>query len=262
MQELYICIVVVATIVLGIVTLSIAWVARLVRENIHRRTLELLSDYDHLLERKSRELTRINRTIVEKQEELETLIHPRVEVETKVEERPAAPPAFLQISVERVSRTTYRDRRLGQLYRQVKGGFSQSPQEILNSFPDGGAGGEGGPATSLLRQLHYELCCQLLTIDGRDQYTILQETLSPEELTLLEAYGKAEAKFSILGFYTYLQGRAESEPGETIIYLPMGESLRCPPRSRVIEDPEICEGVVIVYRGQAYDYAIKGREIG
>ncbi|MFI3313908.1 MAG: hypothetical protein R3Y62_08475 [Eubacteriales bacterium] len=258
MSFAYIGVLLVMAVLIGFVSLAILWLARTVSNSIHRRTMDLISDYDDLFDLRSREIAVMERRLARP---VETTAKVDQTMATVVEKEVAPP--FLMGVAERISTTQYRDNTTPLVYRQIRDSFSQSPEEILATLPNGGAGGTGGIATRLLKELNYETVFALATMSGADQYQLMETSLDEEAKPLLSAYGKEGSRFQVLDFYSFLQDLADREPRSTVLHVPVGTKVETvPPNCVVEEDGEICEGFQVELGAMLYDYCIKAREIG
>ncbi len=259
MSYAYIGVLLVIALLIGFVSLAILWLARTVSNSVHRRTMDLLSDYDQLYDLRSREIARMERRLAQTNPETAKVVK---EETPQVVERDVAPP-FLMGVAERISTTQYRDGATASIYRQIRNAFQLRPSDVMDSLPNGGAGGTGGVATKLLQDLGYETVYELATMSGEDQYTLLESSLDEKTKPLLIAYGKSGSKFRILDFYAYLQDLADQEPRQTVIHVPVGTTVgKLPPQCVVVEEQDICEGFQVEVGAMLYDYCIKAREIG
>ncbi len=258
MSYAYIGVLLVMALLIGFVSLAVLWLARTVSNSIHRRTMDLISDYDDLFDQRSREIARMERRLAQPTDEVEK----SGEQAAVLVEREVAPP-FLMGVAERISTTQYRDAEVGQVYRQIRNAFSQSPAEIMSTLPNGGEGGTGGVATNLLQELNYETVYALATMSGEDQYDLLESTFDDEAKALLTAYGRSGSRFRVLDFYSYVQDLADKEPRKTIVHVPVGTTIETlPPQCEVVEELDICEGIQVELGAMLYDFCIKAREIG
>lgn len=260
MSYAYIAVVIVAVVLIGFVMLSIFWVARSVGNSIRGKTLDIISQYDGLIEVQSQELNRLQ--TLGRQEELQTPKEQAVPVVSKVSQSSVAP-MFVMNTAERISTTEYKDKTAGKLYNQVRTAFTIPPEEIFVQLPGGGIGGEGGPATRLLEELTFDTVFDLSTLEPQTQLALLEEVVPDDAQDLLHAYHQSVRQFNSLDFYCHVQALSQLEPRPTLIRVPKGQKIeQHPANSIVVEDEEICEGMEIEVGNILYDYCIKAREIG
>lgn len=258
MSYAYIGVAAVVGILIGFVTLSIFWISKTVQNNIHRRTLELLTDYEDLLAERSRELALLEARIANAQPQ--EVAQEAAEQEMLYSE---VAPAFVLKAAERISTTSYRDVGLVERYRQIQTAFQCPVEDILSRLPNAGAGGEGGAATRLLQQLDFDTVYNLTTLSGEEQHQLLVEVIPQEAQWIVQEYQEQSRIFNIIEFYTYLQGKADQEPHDTVIRVPVGMAQQvAPPHTVFVEDQGICEGIQVEMGNLLYDFCIKAREIG
>lgn len=259
MTYAYIGIVIMAVILIGFVTLSIFWVVRSVGKSIRGKTLDIISQYDGLIEAQSLELTRLHNLETTHTQAPKADVTP---VSTTTVQTNVAP-MFIMNTAERISTTAYTDHTVGQLYTQIRNAFTATPQEIFAQLPNQGVGGSGGPASHLLEQLTFDTVFELSTLDPATQLSLLEEAVPQEAQSLLQAYQVSVKQFNSLDFYRHLQDLAQLEPRPTVIRVPRGQQVtNRPANSIIMEDDELCEGMEIEVGNVLYDFCIKAREIG
>lgn len=247
-------------LLIGVVTLSILWAAKVVGQSIRERSIGLISAYDDLLEDKSRQLRELEAEVQRRKEEIPA-------EEPKPQEAPAQaaavglPPSSFLRTAERISVASYRDSGLGELYHKIRSSFAFAPEEVLSTLPRREE--TGGPAGRLLEQLSYETVCQLSTLPGEEQLELLRQVLPQENQAFLEEYAQTNSRFDCVNFYDALRTAAEGEPGPVSLRVsPAGLGRAYPQGVRVVVDPDICEGFQVEADNVLYDYCIKAREMG
>ncbi len=260
MSYAYIAVVIVAVVLIGFVMLSIFWVARSVSASIRGKTLDIISQYDGLIEVQSQELNRLQD--LGRQEELQTPKEQAAPVVSKLLQEQAAP-MFVMNAAERISTTEYKDNTAGKLYSQIRSAFTVEAEEVFAQLPEGGVGGEGGPATRLLAELTFDTVFDLSTLEPQTQLELLEDAVPADAKDLLHDYHQSVRQFNSLDFYCHVQALSQLEPRPTLIRVPKGQKIEShPANSIVVEDEEICEGMEIEVGNILYDYCIKAREIG
>ena len=258
----YIAVALVIGLLIGFATLAVMWLARAVGVSVRKRTLDLISAYDDLLEERSRELALLTEQARVLQQPVPVSASDTAEKEEA--EESGLDRASLLGTVERIASTEYRDRAAVRLYRKIREGFVFSPSEALARMPREQAEPVPGPASQMLEALSFETVFSLSTLPSEEQLRLLQETLQPAQWNLVEQYQtRKKGPFDSLGFYAFLRETAGAEPHPPVLYV--APALQCsgiPPQVQVKEDPSICEGFVLEAGDRIFDYCIKNREIG
>lgn len=261
----YIAVALVVGLLIGFATLAVVWLAKSVGKSIRSRTLELVSSYDDILEERSRELAMLEEQKREIQRQPVSQ-NPRTEREEESSsgEGSAAARVALLGAVEHITSAQYRDDGAARLYSKIRTGFRFSPRQALERIPGRGGAVQEGPASRLLKELSFETVFALSTLPAQEQHRLLRETLSAEQVALVEEYAaQCGGRFGSLGFYDFLRDRAASEPHPPVLRIPpLTECNGLPPQVQVMEDPSICEGFLLEADNCVFDYCIKTREIG
>lgn len=264
MSVLYIGAVVVIGLLVGFVALAVLWLTKTVGRGIEVRTVQLISQYDELLEDRSRQLIRMENQLTMKQEK-SSHTSPIVDASPAVQGDASAPSghsATLLNASQRMGVTKYREQELVSLYHQIKAGFSTPPEEILHQLELYDQEVPPGPATTLLEELRFDEVFQLCTLPGEDQYQLLTEVLSPQGQALLEECTQGEGWVDGIAFYNFLRDKADLEPKPPFIRVAPGVVItQVPPKATVVEDWKICEGFQVETGTMLYDYCMKAREI-
>lgn len=248
-------------LLIGFVTLSIGWLRKNVMRSIRNKTLSLLDTYDDLLEEKSRELSRLERELSER----EKILAGERDVERlAVEESAGVPleaeaPAVLR-AAERAGIASYRDDALGRLYRMIRENFSFHIGDVVASIDQGGEE-TGGPASRLLEVLEFDTVYQISTLCEEQQVKVLRSSLDGEEEALLEDYLARHRTFKVLEFYDDLKARAETEHQPVRLWVPGDAGMWGDGRIGVLPDDGICEGFQVEIDHLLYDYSIRTREL-
>ena len=258
----WIAVALVMGLLIGFVTLSIIWTARIVERNIRDRSIELLSTYNKLLEERSRELSALDVELERRESELarppesEEAPAPAGEPET------AAPPAAFLKTAEQLSTTPYQDGGAGEAYRRIRQSFAAmqdaAVMELAARTPEAPTDGAG----ALLRELPFDTVYRLSTLPGAEQLRLLRESLPAELLGVLEDYAALAPRFDCIGFYDALKSAAVEEPGAVKLRVAPQDAELYPAALEVTVDENICEGFQVEMDNILYDYAIKSGEIG
>lgn len=250
-------------LLLGFVTLSVLWLVRTVGRNIRDRSIELLSNYDWLLEQRSRELSALDAEIEHREAELEkTLGQHESEAESALAAEPTSAPSvtFLK-TAEMLSTTPYQDDGTGAAYQRIRQTFSAIQDiDVMRLAAQAGSRHEGSAGT-LLRALPFEIVYQLSTLTGAEQLRLLRETLPAELQGTLESYAAVTPRFDCIAFYDALKASAAAETGSVRLHIAPQDIRPYPAAIDVTVDEDICEGFQIEADNVLYDYAIKTREI-
>ncbi|MFI3227443.1 MAG: hypothetical protein R3Y09_08530 [Clostridia bacterium] len=252
---LYIGAAIVVGLLVGLVALAILWLARSVGASIQSKTINLMSEYDELLEQKSREL-------IKEQAREQTNDEIPVQIIEKSDVNGIETTSIVNVA-QRISNTAYRDASVGQIYHKIRQGFVCNTEEIFGKLDVNDEPFEEGIATRLLKVLSFDQVYELCTLAGHTQYEVLMEVMPEEFFIILEGFSKENDKFDSLEFYNYLKDMADLEPKETIVRVAPGADIsKFPKGATVIVDNDICEGIQVEKRNTLYDFCIKTREIG
>ncbi|WP_317855572.1 hypothetical protein [Chakrabartyella piscis] len=254
---LYVGAAIIIGLLVGFVALAILWLAKSVNESIGRKTMNLVSEYDQLLEQKSRELlkSQAREYTSQRTETTKEIVFSMGTVEQ-------APTGIIN-AAQRMSNTVYRDASVGEIYRKIHEGFACNTKEIFADLGIKDEVVEEGLATRLLQHISYNQIYELCTLPGKMQYEVLKETIPEEFFVLLKDFQKNDDNFDSLDFYNYLKELVELEPKKTVIHVAKGANTSDFPSGMVVvEDYDICEGIQIEKSNTLYDFCIKTREIG
>ena len=246
----------VIAILVGSITLCVIWLSRKISTGIREKTVDILSTYDVLLEKRSRELALLEEAILQKSGSA---------AESSAQVSAAASSTGADASVvniaERLASVSYRESAVSQTYRKIRDTFHYDRRLVLAGFPEELLVVQPGPATTLLADLPYDTVFRLSVLDSADQLSVLEETLSGESLRLLKEFCGKHATFRIIEFYDYLQAMASLEPQRPRFRVSPGYRGDVPDGLELFVDPDICEGFQIEVAGSIYDYCVKGREL-
>ena len=263
----YIAAAAVIGLLIGFVALSVLWLKKTVLKNIRSRTLELISVYDELLEEKSKSLKELEKKAAKaasksgEQTDSNGLSAGQELKNARDAKRSALSPSGM---TKQVSADSYRDPRLGGLYRKIRESFSFNPDEIIQILTESKLTERENPAGKLLKELNPDTVYRLSSLEPETQIGILRESLGQEEAELLDNYMQKHKKFAALEFYDYLLFQADAENENAVLSVPksaLSHSLKLG-RVTVLPDEEICEGFQLEEDNILYDYCIKARELG
>ena len=263
----YIAAAAVIGLLIGFVALSVLWLKKTVLKNIRSRTLELISVYDELLEEKSKSLKELEKKAAKaasksgEQTDSNGLSAGQELKNARDAKRSALSPSGM---TKQVSADSYRDPRLGGLYRKIRESFSFNPDEIIQILTESKLTERENPAGRLLKELNPDTVYRLSSLEPETQIGILRESLGQEEAGLLDNYMQKHKKFAALEFYDYLLFQADTENENAVLSVPksaLSHSLKLG-NVTVLPDEEICEGFQLEEDNILYDYCIKARELG
>ena len=249
-------------LLIGFVVLSIGWLRKTVSRNIRSKTLGLLSVYDELLEKKSRELAAKAAASEETPVRTDSPVGQGPVTAAQLSAPPSLRASELLDMAERSGGAVYRDREIGGLYLKIRENFSFRLDELLTVL-DCSPREWGGPASRLLEQLDYDTVYRLSTISAEEQIQVLKEALPAEGVSLLDAYLQTHPSFCMLEFYDHLRALADMEPKPACLRVPSGVVMGRMTQNDVaiIPDAEICDGFQLEDGRVLYDYSIKAREL-
>ena len=254
----YIGVALVIGLLIGFVTLSIIWLSRRVSQDIRSKTVDVISSYDALLDKRRVELAALEEKIRDAQ-----VPEPETKAAEPVKpERSDMPANSMLSAAERIGNTSYLASDISDTYRRIRSAFNMQPEEALRKIT-----GEStyhpqiGPATKLLQELPYETVFKLSILSEEEQKELLESVISGEGRELLDAYCAAHKRFNAIGFYDYLTGVSEMEPKRPKLHVSPLYAGEHPQDVDVVVDADICEGFQIEADNVLYDYCIKGKEL-
>ena len=177
----YIGTAVVIVILVGSVTTCVVWLSKKVSAGIREKTVDVISAYDVLLEKRSRELAQLEEAIRLKAAEAENQTQPAA---VKFRPENDLSGSALVNAAERFASASYRETAVGETYRKIRDAFQYDPQQVLAQISQSAEAMAGGPATRLLEELHYDTVYRLSTLAGEDQQRLLEEALEGDALQI------------------------------------------------------------------------------
>lgn len=257
----WIAVALVLSLLIGFVTLSVLWTARSVSRSIRERSLELISAYDELLERRSRELSALDAELERLTPGPEQAAAPAARAAAEPEE-PRGDPAGMLKAAERLSATPYQSSGTGAAYRRIRENFFAPSDETVRELAERSADPPADGAAALLDVLPFDVVFRLSTLPGEEQLSLLREAVPREQRGLLEDFAAASPRFDCIAFYDMLKARAAGEGGRVRLRVAPQDARAYPASLDVTVDEDICEGYQVELDNMLYDYAIKTGEIG
>ena len=253
----YIGVALVIGLLIGFVTLSVIWLSKRVSQDIRSKTVDVISSYDALLEKRRGELTELE----ERLRELKAEMPEEKADKPEKTEKSDMPASSMLSTAERLGNTSYLTSDISDTYRRIRGAFTAEPKEALKKITGGNCNLREGPAAHLLQELPYETVYKLSILSEEEQKELLETVITGEGRELLDSYCGAHKRFNAIGFYDYLTGVAEMEPKLPKLHVSPMYDGEYPENVDVVVDPDICEGFQIEADNVLYDYCIKGKEL-
>lgn len=224
-------------------------------ENVRRKTVDLISVYDELLEKKSEELAVLES---DKTAGLAKADNNRLDKSTELDA-----PVINAGLVGLAPPPKYRDSAVADLYGTIRESFSFNTEDVNSALKNISQRRSDGKA-HYEQMLDYETAFRLSSLPSEEQREILEECLSGLESEFLQEYLACERPFSALEFFDLLQEKAQMHDGRVVVRVPehMASFTLLNDCDAVIEyDEGICEGFIIEKDGRLYDYSVKSREL-
>lgn len=130
---------------------------------------------------------------------------------------------------------------------------------IIERFPYVGNVEKYNTVSGILEKLNFEAIYDLCNAQSKEQYQVLCETLEPEELVILNEFmEEAPGDFNILDFIDYMKKvMRDNDPRLFVSVAENEEDLTDEKRGIICStDPNICEGLKVIYQNKIYDYSI------
>ena len=253
-----------AALVIGLLicfsVLAILWLSRVVTNSIKKRTVELFSTYDDILEEKARtfneQISQEKNTEIPTKNEFSTINNNFKDncFENKENEHE-------NISMKLLS-SSYRDENVGNIYKKIRYGFDAKPEIELSKIQFENDSQESVIADSILSSFSFESFYKLTSLSATEQLAVLKDVFSSEQISLLDDYYQHSKNFSIISFYNYLNDIKDRGQNKPVLHVSSSLDVsNVPKNTRVIVDPDILEGFTIETGNKIYDYSIKTREI-
>ena len=258
-------------ILIGIIALAIYWMAARVTRDIERKTRQLVSAYDEILDRKSRQLSHLSTEVGAAEEKYATL-----QTKKKAERRSRRKvqrtesenemPKAVRVSGI-IGGADYIDGGAGEIYKTIRNGLTMTPEEALSKHaPYVLDPSVKWPAesveTGLLKKLSFDTVYEISLLSEQEQLALLSEELTGDERKVLEEYMAENMRFNMIDFCDYLVVKAGQEQSVPILHVAERDAgKRYPAGIRVVVDDDICEGFLLEADNKLYDYSVRGREI-
>lgn len=252
----YVGAILVAAILIVLAALAIAMLTKAVGYGIRRRTVALMEIYDEQLEQRAL-------AFQEQQEHARETSATETVVSAPEESCPAARSAGAGMElVSRLAETQYRDGSMGEVYRQIRGGFRFTIEEALQRVSEERRAGNSGAAYRAAQTLGTDDVCAMASLTPQQQYELLYSCGNEDINKMLEDYTEKTTVFSCIGFYEYIHQRAAEEARGCTLYVAPGVVPKDVPENiDVRNDPGLCEGFLLEDAGTVYDYSLRVREI-
>lgn len=262
MVYIYIATVVVMLVLILFISLAILTISKTTCANIKKKTMELASLYDYLLEGHSHELHQKKRLIeqlgynaTEPSPAAQSVAAPTV-TET------AQTSASTMQTIENINKAQYQNPVVAGAYQEIRENFDVSLDDVLEKVPALKQKESESLAQKLLALLPYETMYSMSFLSEQEQLACLQDTLPAEYMPVLTTYLQQSETFFSLDFYTYLRERAEEESPKTVIRVSPNVATKDAQTLQVEVSDEICEGIQVEVNHLLYDFAIEKKEMG
>ena len=254
-----------AALIIGLLVcfsvLAILWLSKIVTTSIKKKTVDLFSTYDYILEEKSRNANDLiaeikaenfdktnkdnNQIIAESQKNKE---------ENKVTKNYASFPS-------QMFNSTYRDKNIGNLYSKIRSGFTTRPCEVLSRIQlDKSVRSQ--IAEQILNGVSFDNFYRLTCLEEKEQIELLKDVFTSDQFNLLNEYIDSTSKFSSIKFYEFLNDIHERNSNSLILRVsPSCDVSNIPQDVKLIVDPLILEGFEIEAGNKIYDFGLRAREI-
>jgi len=237
--------------------------------------VEKLQDYNYLIDEKEKQLEEIRKQIRIEQERLKEL-EPSTEnmFSTTIEEQLRKMKLFNEGKIKLVDEDDivfnfktpdFREEEFFNNYKKLRNNFKVDVNSILENFAKEHFNTPSQEATyetlyKLKMKFSEKSIYELLTLNGKDQYKILDEILSEEEKKAVnfEKAFKNEKNFTVLIFLDKINEIIKENDPTIYVYVSKNNAdyNKINKNIKVFEYKNISEGVIIHYKGKMYDYSI------
>ena len=237
--------------------------------------VEKLQDYNYLIDEKEKQLEEIRKQIRIEQERLKEL-EPSTEnmFSTTIEEQLRKMKLFNEGRIKLVDEDDivfnfktpdFREEEFFNNYKKLRNNFKVDVNSILENFAKEHFNTPSQEATyetlyKLKMKFSEKSIYELLTLNGKDQYKILDEILSEEEKKAVnfEKAFKNEKNFTVLIFLDKINEIIKENDPTIYVYVSKNNAdyNKINKNIKVFEYKNISEGVIIHYKGKMYDYSI------
>lgn len=257
----WIAIAVVVCLMMGFVLVSVIWTAQVVSRNIRKRTIDLLSFYDGVLEQRGREISRREKQIEEKLEAASTTVAAVQEIPASSEAEPVNPSSFLK-AAEQICLTDYQTEGMSEAYRRIRQNFAAPTPQFVQELSGKTVQNMDTRARRILDILPFDAVYELSSLPESDQLSLLRETIPADVRSFLEEYVESAGRFDAIAFYDAVRSAAQSQQCEPVLHVSAHDAGQYPEGIKVTVDEGICEGYQYELGNVLYDFSIKTGEIG
>lgn len=262
MIYIYIATVVVMLGLILFTSVSIITISKTTCQNIKKKTMELTSLYDYLIEEHSQELRNKKRLLAQLEQELEPAAPVQAAQPQPVANVAASTSVAALQTVEKISKATYLNEEMAQTYQEIRSHFSQDFDQVLQKVPALATKTEKSAAECILELFSYETIYSMSFLAQQEQLECIQAVLPVEYTSVLEQFLSENDAFFSLDFYTYLKEQAEQESQKMTIYVSPNVAIDASQQLPVEVNEDICEGIQVEVNHQLYDFAIEKKEMG
>ncbi|MFI3171989.1 MAG: hypothetical protein R3Y58_06455 [Eubacteriales bacterium] len=262
MVYIYIATVVVMLGLILFTSIAIVTISKTTCRNIKKRTMELASLYDYLLEEHSQELKN-KKKLIDQLGYNQASPSGEVKVEAKKKEgNTGSTRTATMNTVENISKASYLSPQVAEMYQDIRSNFSTDLDSVLKEIPEMNEKTPKSLASTLLSKLSYDNIYAMSFLSEQDQLECIEECLEEKYKPLLKHYLKENHTFFSLDFYSFLKEEAYKKNKEVTIYVSPNVVIDKKQSFNVVVSDEICEGIQVEKDHVLYDYAIQKKEIG
>ena len=152
-------------------------------------------------------------------------------------------------------------------YVKIRSAFRNSAASALRNLPtlSDSEIALGVCVDGILQKLSFDSVYRISCLQPEKQVSVLKEIFSETEQEVLKQYTEEnEGVFSVIGFYSHLQGKSKELDRTVYLYSREPEELGIQAKSDQLiirKDEELCEGFQIVQGNRLYDYGLRSSEI-
>ena len=254
-----------AALIIGLLVcfsvLAILWLSKVVTTSIKKKTVDLFSTYDYILEEKTRnandliaEMKAENLDKTDKGNNQKIAESQKPKEENKVVKNYTSFPS-------QMFNSTYRDKNIGNLYSKIRSGFTTKPCEVLPKIQLEKSI-KSQTAEKILEDISFDNFYRLTCLDEEEQIALLRDVFTSDQIKLLNEYIASTNKFSSIKFYEFLNDIHERNSNSLILRVsPSCDVSNIPQDVKLIVDPLILEGFEIEAGNTIYDFGLRAREI-
>jgi len=256
-----------AIVVLGlllIAVLAIIWVSNTISASIRAKTIDVISQYNELIDLKSEKL-HILQNEIELLEKKKAQLRSNSAANDNGDDSNSTNAVTTSNSVlnivSSVGATEYSSTHTANTYRQIRQ-FKTNIDKVVASIPAQYRVVKPNRYEALLNKLSIDVIYQLSTLSSNEQYVVLRQCLEEKDYKVLEDYYQTQKKFSVVGFYDYLKNMAITKSNNITLIVPEDTKFSTIVRGIDIRtDKSILEGYLLEKENVMYDFSIKDKEI-